>query len=107
MRFLKRLLIGLVLLVAAFATVVWFQPDDYRLTRSTVIAAPAATIFQHVNDLRQWEDWSPWAKLDPAAKVMAGPNLADPSSPVLCTGRATCVRTAAMGSCPDGAAGSF
>jgi hypothetical protein len=69
MRFLKRLGIGLVLLIAAFATVVWFQPDDYRLTRSTTIAAPAAVIFPHVNDLRQWEEWSPWAKLDPNAKI--------------------------------------
>jgi uncharacterized protein YndB with AHSA1/START domain len=74
MRFLKRLAIGLVLLVAAFLVVVWLQPDDYRLTRQTVIAAPAAAIFPHVNDLRQWEDWSPWAKLDPAAKVtFSGP----------------------------------
>ena len=74
MRFLKRLLVGLVLLVGAAAVVVWFQPDDYRLTRSAVIAAPAAKIFPHVNDLRQWEDWSPWAKLDPAAKVtFSGP----------------------------------
>ena len=69
MRFLKRLLIGLALLAAAFATVVALQPADYRLTRQTVIAAPAATIFPHVNDLRQWEDWSPWAKLDPNARV--------------------------------------
>jgi len=69
MRFLKRLLIGLVLLLIAAAVVVWLQPDDYRLTRSTVIAAPAAAIFPHVNDLRQWEDWSPWAKLDPNAKM--------------------------------------
>ena len=69
MRFLKRLGIGLVLLIAAFATVVWMQPDDYRLTRSTMIAAPAAMIFPHVNDLKQWEDWSPWAKLDPNAKI--------------------------------------
>ena len=37
MRFLKRLAIGLVLLAATFAVVVWLQPDDYRLTRSTVI----------------------------------------------------------------------
>jgi hypothetical protein len=74
MRFLKRLLIGLVLLLAAFAVVVWMQPDDYRLTRSTVIAAPAAAVFAEVNDLRKWDDWSPWAKLDPAAKVtFSGP----------------------------------
>src|ERR1700751_5611955 len=69
MRFLKRLLIGLVLLVAAFATVVALQPDDYRLTRQIVIAAPASAISPHVNDLRQWEEWSPWAKLDPNAKI--------------------------------------
>ena len=67
MRFLKRLLIGLVLLIAAFAAVVALQPDDYRLTRQIAIAAPASAIFPHVNDLRQWEDWSPWAKLDPNA----------------------------------------
>lgn len=69
MRFLKRLVIGLALLVAAFAVVVWFQPDDYRLTRTTAIAAPASAVFARVNDLSRWEDWSPWAKLDPNAKV--------------------------------------
>jgi uncharacterized protein YndB with AHSA1/START domain len=69
MRFLKRLLIGLVLVAAAFATAVAFQPADYRLTRQTVIAAPAEAIFPHVNNLHQWEDWSPWAKSDPNARV--------------------------------------
>lgn len=69
MRFLKRLAVGLVLLIAAAAVVVWLQPDDYRLTRSTVIAAPAETVFAKVNDLRRWDDWSPWAKLDPSAKI--------------------------------------
>lgn len=74
MRFLKRLVIGLALLVAAFAVVVWLQPDDYRLTRSTTIWAPTAQVFPHVNDLRRWDDWSPWAKLDPNAKVtFSGP----------------------------------
>ena len=66
---LKRLLFGLAALIAAFLVVVWMQPDDYRLTRSTTIMAPAAEIFQRVNNLRQWEDWSPWAKLDLNAKV--------------------------------------
>jgi Polyketide cyclase / dehydrase and lipid transport len=69
MRFLKRLAIGLILLAVAFLTVVWMQPDDYRLTRSTTIAAPASVVFAQVNDLNRWEDWSPWAKLDPNAKI--------------------------------------
>jgi hypothetical protein len=74
MRFLKRLLIGLVLLVTTFLVVVWLQPDDYRLTRTTVVAAPAAAVFDQVNDLRKWENWSPWARLDPNAKVsFSGP----------------------------------
>ncbi len=74
MRFLKRLAVGLVLLIATFAVVVQLQPDDYRLTRSTVIWAPAAQVFPHVNDLARWENWSPWAKLDPNAKItFSGP----------------------------------
>jgi hypothetical protein len=74
MRFLKRLAIGLVLLLGAFLLVVWSQPDDYRLTRQTVIEAPATKVFEQVNDLRKWDDWSPWAKLDPNARVtFSGP----------------------------------
>lgn len=81
MRFLKRLAVGLVLLLAAAAVVVWFQPDDYRLTRQIAIAAPAARIFPHVNDLRQWDGWSPWAKLDPNAKIsFAGPQAGEGAS---------------------------
>jgi hypothetical protein len=74
MRFLKRLVIGLALLVATFLVVVWFQPDHYRLTRQTLVVAPAAAVFAQVNDLKKWDDWSPWAKLDPNAKVtFSGP----------------------------------
>jgi len=80
MRFLKRLLIGLVLLVAAFATVVALQPDDYRLTRQIAIAAPAAAIFPIVNDLRHWDEWSPWAKLDPNARISFEGPLAGPGA---------------------------
>ena len=30
--------------------------------------APAGAVFTRVNDLHQWEAWSPWAKLDPSEK---------------------------------------
>ena len=80
MRFLKRLFIGLALLIAAFVIAVALQPDEYRLTRQIVIAAPAATIFPHVNDLRQWEGWSPWAKIDPNAKISFQGTLVGPGA---------------------------
>ena len=59
---------ALLVLVVGFAAIVALQPSDFRVTRSATIAAPPETIFSQVNDLHQWEAWSPWAKLDPAAK---------------------------------------
>jgi polyketide cyclase/dehydrase/lipid transport protein len=80
MRRLKRLLLVGAVLIAAFVTVVAVQPDDYRLTRQIMIAAPAAAIFPRVNDLRQWEEWSPWAELDPNAKISLQGPLAGPGA---------------------------
>jgi hypothetical protein len=37
--------------------------------RTTAIAALVDAVFEHVNDLHKWDAWSPWAKLDPDAKV--------------------------------------
>jgi len=33
------------------------------------MAPPPATTFDQVNDFYKWEAWSPWAKLDPDAKI--------------------------------------
>ncbi len=54
--------------VAVFVIVVSRQPDDFKVTRSATMAAPVSAVFVQVNDLLKWEAWSPWAKLDPAAK---------------------------------------
>lgn len=56
-------------LVVALAIVVSMQPAEFCITRSTTINAPADAIFPHVNNLRKWEAWSPWAKMDPNAKI--------------------------------------
>lgn len=66
---IRKILIGVAILVAVFAAVVYFQPSDFQIARTTTIAAPARTVFDQVNDLREWDNWSPWTKLDPAAKV--------------------------------------
>ncbi len=50
------------------------QPEDYKVTRSASITAQPETIFAQVNDLHSWQTWSPWAKIDPNAKITyAGP----------------------------------
>ena len=66
---LKKILIAVVLLVVGFTVVVALQPSQFHVERTATIAAPPAAVFAHVEDLHKWEAWSPWAKLDPAAKV--------------------------------------
>ncbi len=65
---LKKILIGLTAVIAVFLIVAALQPADFRITRSATIAAPPAAVFERINDLHKWNDWSPWAKLDPNAK---------------------------------------
>ena len=66
---LRKILIGLAALVALFVAVVAMQPSEFHVQRTATIAAPPADVFAQVNDLRKWDAWSPWAKLDPTAKI--------------------------------------
>lgn len=66
---LRKILIGLAVLVALFIVVVAMQPSEFQVARTATIAAPQAEVFAQVNDLRKWDAWSPWAKLDPDAKI--------------------------------------
>jgi len=65
---LKKIVIALALILVGLVIVVALQPADFRVARSATIAAPPAAVFAQVHDLHNWEAWSPWAKLDPAAK---------------------------------------
>lgn len=56
-------IVGILLFV-----VVAGQPDEFKMSRSGRISAPPKNIFPHVNELKKWDAWSPWAKLDPNAK---------------------------------------
>ena len=66
---LINILIGVAVLIVVFIIVVATRPDSFRVTRSTVVSAPAAVVFAQVNDLHKWEAWNPWGKLDPACKM--------------------------------------
>lgn len=65
---LKKILIGLLVILGILCIVISLRPSDFRLSRSVAISAPPATVFAQVNELRVWEAWSPWAKMDPATK---------------------------------------
>lgn len=77
----KKILIGLILAILVLVIVVAMRPDNFRIERSATIAAPPSVVFSKVNDLHEFQKWSPWAKMDPAAKVTyAGPSAGVGSS---------------------------
>jgi hypothetical protein len=62
------LLVGLAVLLAGFLLAAARRPDDLRVERRITVSAPAALAFAQVNDLRQWQEVSPYVQADPAAK---------------------------------------
>lgn len=65
---LAKILIALVVVVAALAAYVATRPGEFTVSRSALIAAPVPAVFVHVENLRNWQAWSPWAKKDPQMK---------------------------------------
>jgi hypothetical protein len=63
------ILLALAFIVILLAVVVVGQPTEFGVSRRTKINAPAGQVYPHVNELRNWEEWSPWAKLDPNCKM--------------------------------------
>ena len=66
---LKIILISIAAIIVIFLIVVAMRPAEFTVKRSVKISAPPSGIFDHVNDLHQFQEWSPWAKMDPDAKT--------------------------------------
>jgi len=65
---LTTIVIILVVVIAAVLTYAATRPNDFVVTRSAGIKAPAEAIFPLINDFRRWPEWSPYEKLDPQMK---------------------------------------
>ena len=71
---LKTIVILIVVVVVAILAWASMQPDTLHVERTVTINAPAVEIFPLINDLHQWQSWSPWEKKDPAMKrTYSGP----------------------------------
>jgi uncharacterized protein YndB with AHSA1/START domain len=69
---LKIAVVTLAVVLVALLLYAATRPDSFRVERSTTIKAPPEKIFALINDLHQWEAWSPWEKIDPALKRTYG-----------------------------------
>ncbi len=72
---LKKILVGLAAVTVLFLIVVATRPAHFRVERSATIAAPAAALFEQVNDHHKFAVWNPFMKLDPDVKnTYSGPD---------------------------------
>ena len=63
-----KILAVVVVIIIVFAVIVALQPADFRVARSTLVAAPPPAVFAQVNDFHKWNAWNPWGKIDPSMK---------------------------------------
>lgn len=61
-------------LMAALLMVAALRPNVFSVSRAITIAAKPEQVFVHINELKRWEAWSPWARMDPQMqKEYSGP----------------------------------
>jgi effector-binding domain-containing protein len=66
MKFLKKILIGLVIFIALYFIVALFLPGNMYIERSTFIATNSSKAFTEVNNFKTWKNWSYWDNIDSA-----------------------------------------
>jgi uncharacterized protein YndB with AHSA1/START domain len=66
---LKTILLTVAAVIAALLIYAATKPDAFRIQRSTTIAAPPDKVFALINDLRQFNTWNPFAKMDPQSVI--------------------------------------
>lgn len=69
MNLLKKLLLGVVVLIVLCVGVGFLLPRTAHVERSIAINARPATVFTVLNGFRQFAQWSPWAEYDPHMKL--------------------------------------
>jgi len=63
----KKILIGLLVIIAGILAAAVLKSPDFRVERSLVIAAPAEKLFPWFDNHRRFNEWNPWARMDPEA----------------------------------------
>jgi uncharacterized protein YndB with AHSA1/START domain len=62
---LKKLLIGVLTIVAVVVSIAARQGSHFTVERHVDIGAAPEKIFPLLADLHQWRQWSPWENIDP------------------------------------------
>lgn len=66
---LRTILLTVAVAIAALLAYAAFKPDSFRLSRSATIAAPPEKVFALINDLRRFNEWNPFARMEPTVAI--------------------------------------
>jgi uncharacterized membrane protein len=66
---IKRILVVLILIVSIVLIAAYFMPKEYAIQREIVINKPADSIFKYVRYLKNQNQFSVWANIDPKMKL--------------------------------------
>lgn len=72
MRILFKVFLWLLGIVALLAVIGFFLPKKVHVERTAYINAPPSVVYGYINDLKTYDQWMPWNKLDPNWKVVFG-----------------------------------
>jgi hypothetical protein len=71
---LIKILLGLAVVIVLLLLVAAFKSPDFRVERSALLNVPAPALFDYVNNHRKFNEWNPWAKMDPGVlNTYSGP----------------------------------
>lgn len=68
MRILKKILIGLTIVIAVSLILALFVKKDYAVERETIIDKPKSEVFEYIKHLKNQDNYSKWATIDPNMK---------------------------------------
>src|SRR3954447_16385990 len=72
---IKKILIGLLAIVAVVLVIAATRPAEFRVERSASLPASPQALFEQVNDHHKFSVWNPFLKLDPNVKnTYSGPD---------------------------------
>ena len=71
---LKKILIGLTAIVVLFFAIGFVLPSKQTVERSASFDAKPAAVYAYLNGYRRFNEWSPWAQIDPNTRyTFSGP----------------------------------
>lgn len=68
-KFFQKLALWTGIFFLALILFSFLLPKQVSVSRSITIDAPVDRVFEQVNDLRNWEKWSPWKRMDPMMEM--------------------------------------